>query len=93
MTTVTGTQYLETQILRNPDTTIEAVNVIQLGDFQPPGVSVDHGQQVAEPLQEGQGPHDVEVHLSEPSGGHWDLPELGDGVLGDPASPFIPNAA
>ena len=81
MTTVTGTQYLETQVLRNPDTTVEAVNVIQLGDFQPLGVSVYHGQQEGEPLPRGQGPNDVKVHLSEPSGEHWDLPELRDGVL------------
>ena len=56
-------------------------DVVQLGGFQPPGVPVDHGRQVAEHLRERQGPYDVEIRLGEPSGGHWDLPELGDGVL------------
>ena len=50
-------------------------DLVQQGDFQPPPVPVNHGQQVAEPLRGKQGPHDVEVHLGEPPGG--------DSVLGD----------
>ena len=58
-------------------------DVVKLGDFQPPGVPVYHRQRVAKPLRGGQGPHNVEVHLGEPPGGHGDLPQLGDRVLGD----------
>ena len=85
MTTVTGTPYLES---RDPGSDEPRYHggggdVVELRHLDPPGVAVDHRQQVAEPLQGGQGPHYVDVHLGEPPGGHGDLPQLRDPVPGD----------